>query len=116
MATDQESFQKDVSEYVELDEKLKQATAGIKVIKQRMTDLEDNILDFMESKELDVCHLADGTKLKKASAKRQGPFNAKMVKEVLGGFMEAEKLTEAFGKIEEKRGEYTSVSLKRVKK
>lgn len=112
----EDCFQKDVSEYVELDEKLKQANASIKVIKNRMAELEDNILDVMESKELDVCNLADGTKLKRASAKRQGPFNAKMVKEVLGGFMEAEKLTAAFGQIEEKRGEYTSVSLKRMKK
>jgi hypothetical protein len=115
--TDVDQFKEVVSEYVNIGDNVAQATEKIKVLKKRMGELEDSILDYMESNELDICHLADGTKLRRATSKRQGPFNPKTVREVMNGYITDEtKLNEAFEKINEKRGEQTSVSLKRVKR
>jgi hypothetical protein len=111
-----EEFKGRVAEYVGIGDSITQANDRIKVLKKRMIELEEDILEYMEEKELDICHLADGTKLRRTTTKRQGPFNAKTVKEVIQNYMEPDKLNEAFGVIDEKRGEQVTVSLKRLKR
>jgi Glu-tRNA(Gln) amidotransferase subunit E-like FAD-binding protein len=76
-------FKEYVSEYVELCDTLKPVKLKIKVMKKRMTELEQTIMGYMKKNTLHICRLQDQSCLKFCTSSKKATISKKQLQDVV---------------------------------
>ena len=77
-------FKDAVTEYVALCDTLKPVANKVKLMKQRMKELEECIKVYMKENTLQVCRLPDHTGLKFCSVNRKATVSKRQILEIVG--------------------------------
>ena len=70
-ATGNEEFKKLMTEWVEITDQLKKSEGHLKKLKNRKSELQTVLNEFMKTKEVDVVNITDGKVLRRKSKKTQ---------------------------------------------
>src|SRR3990167_8072453 len=83
---DKEKFRSVVTEWIELDDALKETNKQTRVLKKRRTELEEMIIDIMKNNGFEICNTGDGS-LQFSVRKRISSINRSVISENLKEYL-----------------------------